>query len=169
MCALFAKIVALLAKQFAKRTGCDRRRLWQIDRWIKKITLTMSIGVDGRLAARWTPKATDTILRPDAVRFYNVGYQQAHPLDGWLLIGLHWLANNSANGRARQIPISIGGFYDQFHLPACRHGCLRRVLSAGSVRQRVALLKPRPVVAPPGHSSEAEEFLTTGHAGRRQK
>ena len=29
---------------------------------------------------------TDTILRPDAVRFYNVGCQQAHPLDGWLLI-----------------------------------------------------------------------------------
>ena len=26
----------------------------------------------------------------------------------------------------------------------------------------VALLKPRPVVAPRGHSSEAEEFLTTG-------
>ena len=34
---------------------------------------------------------------------------------------------------------------------------------------KVALLKPRPVVAPRGHSSEAEEFLTTGHAGRRQK
>ena len=27
----------------------------------------------------------------------------------------------------------------------------------------------RPVMAPRGHSSEAEESLTTGHAGRRQK
>ena len=27
MCALFAKIVALLAKQFVKQTGCDRRSM----------------------------------------------------------------------------------------------------------------------------------------------
>ena len=85
MCALFAKIVALLAKQFAKRTGCDRRRLWQIDQWIKEITLTMSIGrpargrMDSQLTQYWGPT------------LYNVGCQQAHPLDGWLLIGLlHW-------------------------------------------------------------------------------
>ena len=29
---------------------------------------------------------TQYCLRHDAVRFYNVGCQQAHPLDGWLLM-----------------------------------------------------------------------------------
>ena len=67
MCALFAKIVALLAKQ---------------DRWIKEITLTMYVNRIGQ-PARGQMDSQLTILRPD------VGCQQAHPLDGWLLIGLH--------------------------------------------------------------------------------
>ena len=36
--AVFSKIVALLQNNFAKRTGCDHRRDWQIYWWIKEIT-----------------------------------------------------------------------------------------------------------------------------------
>ena len=40
--------------------------------------------------------------------------------------------------------------------------CFENETTAECDAYRVALLKPRPVTAPRGHSSEAEEFLTTG-------